>query len=536
MSITETSMYKYLMLNYNEKKDAVAMSFLHKKFTYGFLSDEIDRIACFLKNQGIEKGDRVTIALPNIPSAVSSFYAVNKIGAVANMVHPLVPYELLAEYMKDTGSKLLFAFDTLLDGYFDRLIEDGFRVVVCKANDYLSAFESFFYTAFGKKRYRQIDDIRCVKFADARGTEVYHVDADESFDDVSVIMHSSGTTEKSKSAALTNKNFNTIAENTIDILPWKKKLGIGMAGLTVLPMFHAFGLGVCIHTYLSYGYDNVLIPKYSPKLIIKKLRRKNIAVIAGVPTMFAGMVAQKGFDGRHLKKLRFAFCGGDKLSAKVKTKFDYTVSKNGGECPLDEGYGLTEAAGVFSVNTRAASREGSVGKALGDAEIHVFDENGNKLPPDSQGELCLSTDALMKGYINGGKISSDGFFEYGGKRYVRTGDWGSVDADGFIYFKQRIKRMEKVSGVNVFPAEAENVISAVGGVRACCVKGVPDNRKGTVLKAFVQAEEGADTDKLLATIKAECAEKLDKWTNPKYYEFIDRFPVTKFGKIDYNKL
>ena len=359
-----------------KKKDAVAMSFLHKKFTYGFLSDEIDRIACFLKNQGIEKGDRVTIALPNIPSAVSSFYAVNKIGAVANMVHPLVPYELLAEYMKDTGSKLLFAFDTLLDGYFDRLIEDGFRVVVCKANDYLSAFESFFYTAFGKKRYRQIDDIRCVKFADARGTEVYHVDADESFDDVSVIMHSSGTTEKSKSAALTNKNFNTIAENTIDILPWKKKLGIGMAGLTVLPMFHAFGLGVCIHTYLSYGYDNVLIPKYSPKLIIKKLRRKNIAVIAGVPTMFAGMVAQKGFDGRHLKKLRFAFCGGDKLSAKVKTKFDYTVSKNGGECPLDEGYGLTEAAGVFSVNTRAASREGSVGKALGDAEIHVFDENG----------------------------------------------------------------------------------------------------------------------------------------------------------------
>ena len=172
MSITETSMYKYLMQNYNEKKDAVAMSFLHKKFTYGFLSDEIDRIAWFLKNHGIEKGDRVTIALPNIPSAVSSFYAVNKIGAVANMVHPLVPYELLAEYMKDTGSKLLFAFDTLLDGYFDRLIEDGFRVVVCKANDYLSAFESFFYTAFGKKRYRQIQDIRCVKFADARGTEV----------------------------------------------------------------------------------------------------------------------------------------------------------------------------------------------------------------------------------------------------------------------------------------------------------------------------------------------------------------------------
>ena len=536
MKITETSMYRYFMRNFDEKKDSVALSFLYKKFTYRYLSDEIDRVACFLKNQGVEKGDSVTIALPNIPSAVSVFYAVNKIGAVANMVHPLVPYEILAGYMRDTNSKLLFAFDVLLDKYFDRLIADGFRAVVCKAEDYLSGFEAFFYRTFGKKRYRQIDDIRSIRFADVRKTQAYDITADDGFDDVAVIMHSSGTTEQSKSAALTNKNFNTVAENTIDILPWKKKLGTGMAGLTVLPMFHAFGLGVCVHTYLSYGYENVLIPKYSAKLIVKKLRRKNIAIMAGVPTMYGGMVAQKGFDGKHLKKLRFAFCGGDKLPQKVKTRFDYDVSKNGGECLLDEGYGLTEAAGVVSVNTREHCREGSVGRALGDAVIYAFDQKGERLPAGEEGQLCLSSDAVMKGYVSGGKISDEGFFEYDGKKFVKTGDWGSVDDDGFIYFKQRVKRIEKVSGVNVFPTEAEKVISCVGGVKNCCVKGVPDSRKGTVMKAFVQAEPGEDKERLLREIQAVCDEKLDKWTKPKYYEFVGEMPLNKFGKIDYSKL
>lgn len=531
----ETSMYRYLMNNYEEKKDAVAVSFLHKQFTYRQLKDEIDRVACFLVKQDVKKGDCVTIALPNIPSAVSVFYAVNKIGAVANMVHPLVPYNVLKRYMLQTDSKLLFAFDVLLDEFCDDLINDGFKVVVCKANDYLNRIESFFYNTFGKKKYQQIDSQDCIMFRKAQKTKKRKVKVDESFDDVAVIMHSSGTTDSSKSAALTNKNFNAVAQNIVNVLPWKDKLGTDMSSITVLPMFHAFGLGVCMHTVLSYGYNSVMVPKYSPKKIVKKMKKHNVAIIAGVPTMFAGIADDINFHGGWLKNLKFAFCGGDKLNPKVKARFEKIVSKNGGDCKLDEGYGLTEASGVFSVNTRQDEMEGSLGKPYCGV-AYAFNEFFEKLPDGETGELCVSSDAVMKGYLQDGEIVRDGLFEYEGKTFVKTGDLGYVDADGFIYFKQRAKRVEKVSGVNVFPAEAEEVICSVNGVKLCSVKGVENKKKGTVLKAYIVLEKGANGSEVLKEVKEVCQTKLDKWTQPKSFEFKEFLPLTNFGKVDYSKL
>lgn len=530
------SMYGYLLHNYHQKKDDVAICFLYKKFSYEFLKNEVDTIACFLHNQGIKKGDVVTVALPNIPSSVSVFYAINKIGAVANMVHPLVPYQVLKQHMQNTKSKLLFAFDLLLDNYFNQLVQDGFKTVVCKANDYLTKFESFFYTHFAKKRCKNIDKNKCIFFSDVQKTKRFDLDVKVGGDDVAVIMHSSGTTDKSKSACLSNTNFNYVADNVIEVLPWGKQPGKGMASIAVLPTFHAFGLGVSTHTMLSFGYHIVMIPKYSAKLIVKKIKRKNVAIIAGVPTMFAGMVDQKAFDGKHLKKLKFAFCGGDRLDQKTKDKFDALVAKNGGTCILDEGYGLTEASGVLSVNTRKAQKQGSVGKPLKDTFVGAFDEQGSLLPPDVDGELCVCSPAVMKGYLKGDNLSQDGIFVFDDKRFVKTGDYGHVDNDGFIFFKQRQKRIEKVSGVNVFPAEAEHVLSQIDGVKTCCVKGVPHKTKGVVLKAFVVAQNDVDKDSLLAIIKKECEQKLDKWTQPKIYEFLTDLPLTPFGKVDYKSL
>lgn len=530
-----TSAYRYFMANFGEKKDFPAVAFLHKTLTYGALSQEIDRVACFLLNLGVKKGDCVTIALPNVPSAVSVFYAVNKIGAVANMAHPLLPFDLLKKYMQAANSKLLFGFDILIDEYFDKLIADGFKVVVCRANDYLNCVESFFYSLFGKKRYKQIDKKKCVFFKQAQKTQIFAVSAAAAFDNVAVIMHSSGTTQEPKTTALTDKNLNVVADNTIDVLPWKKQMKRGMASLMVLPSFHAFGLGVCVHTVMSYGYLNVLVPKFSPKAIVRKLKTKNIAVIAGVPTMFLALAKQKNFGGKHLKRLAFAFCGGDRLDDSVRELFDGTVAKWGGKCKLDEGYGLTEAAGVFSVNTRRAEKAGSLGKPLG-GEIFAFDEDGNVLPAGQDGELCVSSAAVMKGYLKDGKIVRDGLFMRDGKTFVKTGDLGHVDEEGFIFYKSRIKRMEKVSGINVFPAEAEKTIGKVDGVLQCCVKGVPDEKKGTVLHAYVVPQEGADQDALRAAIQTACAEKLDKWTCPRQINFLREMPLNKFGKIDYDKL
>ncbi|MBR5145290.1 MAG: acyl--CoA ligase, partial [Clostridia bacterium] len=261
-----------------------------------------------------------------------------------------------------------------------------------------------------------------------------------------------------------------------------------------------------------------------------------IAIIAGVPTMFAGMVEQKAFKGKKLKKLKVAFCGGDKLDFNLKSKFDNIVAQYGGTCVLDEGYGLTEASGVLCVNTRQEQKQGSVGKPVGDTVVLAFDENGSPLQNGELGELCISSPAVMKGYLQGDKIVETGLFEFCDKRFVKTGDVGYVDDGGFVFFKQRQKRIEKVSGVNVFPAEAEQVISRVDGVEACCVKGVPHNTKGVVMKAYIVADDGVDANKLICKLKAECNAKLDKWTQPKIYEVLKNLPLTQFGKVDYKSL
>lgn len=534
--MTNKSMYDFLFANYNQKKHDVAICFLYKNFTYKFLKNEVDKVACFLAEQGIKKGDVVTVALPNIPSSISVFYAINKIGAVANMVHPLVPYSLLKERMQQTNSKLLFAFDLLLNQYFNQLASDGFKVVVCRANDYLTKFESFFYTHFGKKRCKNIDKTKCLFFKDAQKTKIFDINASIAGDDIAVIMHSSGTTDKSKSACLSNKGFNYVANNVINALPWGNKPGKGMASLAVLPAFHAFGLGVSTHTILSFGYQSVMIPKYSAKLIVKKIRQKNVAIITGVPTMFAGMVEQKNFKGKKLKKLKVAFCGGDQLSQNLKNRFDSTVAQHGGTCVLSEGYGLTEASGVLCVNTQKQNKQGSVGKPVGDTVVMAFDEKGCPLQTGEVGELCVSSPAVMKGYLRGDKLVKTGLFVLGDKTFVKTGDVGCVDDQGFVFFKQRQKRIEKVSGVNVFPAEAERVISQIDGVKACCVKGVPHNTKGVVMKAFVVADDGVDKDQLICKIKSECNDKLDKWTQPKTYEILKALPLTPLGKVDYKSL
>ena len=191
---------------------------------------------------------------------------------------------------------------------------------------------------------------------------------------------------------------------------------------------------------------------------------------------------------------------------------------------------------MLSVNTRKAQKQGSVGKPLEGTVVCAFDENQNLLPCESAGELCVSSPAVMKGYLKGENLSQDDIFVFDDKRFVKTGDYGYVDNDGFVFFKQRQKRIEKVSGVNVFPAEAEQTISQIDGVKTCCVKGVPHERKGVVLKAYLVVQDGFDKNSLLDKIKSECDKKLDKWTQPKIYEFLNDLPLTPFGKVDYKSL
>ena len=532
-------MYDFILQRFSQKEQDAAVGFLHRKFNFSRLKAEIDRCACALVKFGIKKGDTITLALPNIPSALSLFYGANKLGIVINFVHPLLPYCQLRDNMNKTGSKTLFALDAILDKYFNEAISDNIRIVSCTSEQWLSRLEKFFYVRLIKKRFSHTskhDKITAID--DFLNVESFETETDNSFDETRVIMHSGGTGSLPKSVMLTNLNFNANAYNVAAVYPTGREgLGKGDAIMAILPMYHAFGFGVQIHAALFTGYQTLLIPAYNLKAIVKKIRRdKSIKMLAGVPTMFDGILNTKGFEGKHLKKLKTAFCGGDRLSEKTKIKFDSVLQKHHSACTLDAGYGMTEVVGALSVNTKKQYRAGSVGKPLGGGcVVEAFDfETDKLLNRGTYGQLCMCGDAVMKGYL--GEENDSGFFFIKEKKFVKSGDLGMVDEDGFIFFKSRIKRVVKVSGISVFPAEAEKVIQSLPGVRDCCVVPKEHQYKGCALFAFIVLEERENSIEVLKCIREECKVKLDKWTLPKGYAFLEKLPLTGMGKPDSKKL
>lgn len=333
---------------------------------------------------------------------------------------------------------------------------------------------------------------------------------------------------------LTNANFNSVAVNTKRAIVGEKAREKDAMAM-VLPMFHAFGLGVCVHTVLSGGVKSTLIPRYAPERIVHYLKQGHITMISGVPTMYRGLVDKKEFNCRSLKNLRFAFCGGDMLTDELKRDFDSVMAKRGSSCVLDNGFGLTEVTGVFSVNKAGARREGSCGKPIGeDYLIEAFDDDGNMLERGGSGELCISSPTVMKGYLNDTEATEKTFLDYDGKRWLKTGDLGFVDKDGFIFIQQRLKRIIKVSGVPVFPAEIERLVNTLKDVDECCAVGIEHKLKGKVIKLYVKSS--AEPTKLKKTVKEFCRQKLDKWSCPKAVEVLPELPKTLMAKTDYRLL
>ena len=526
----DISMYDAIAKQCEKNPDKCALYFVGRKITFKMLKKESDAVAFFLAKEGIKSKDVITSALPNIPAAVAILYGANKIGAAVNFVHPLVPQEKLFSYSEKVGSKILFLMDKIANNFAGELVGRKEKTVICGASSSLNPFFGFFYDLATLKSRDNLQGKGFIFYKDIL-KEHGETESIGGADDVAAIMHSGGTTGEPQSIVLTNQNFNCVSENTVRVIDGSKATG-GM--LAALPMFHAFGVGVCIHTALSNGYTSYLVPKFSPKKIVSMMNRLNIEMLAGVPAMYEKLLAEKKFDSKERRKLKFAFCGGDKMSKELKDGFDGIMKKRGSDCLLDEGYGLTEMCGVFSVNTRTFSKEGSLGKPLGDYKAETFSE-GKKLPRGEYGEICLLGKSMMKGYF-GDDISTDrAIFMYDGERYLRTGDLGKVDEEGFIFFKQRLKRMVKINGIAVFPSEAESVIDELPFVKESAVvcRKVGEKYKMTAFVCLSGKIEESEAEEI---IKERCLKKLNKWTNPKEILFKDYFPKTAFGKTDYNEL
>ena len=530
--LEDLTLYQAYKVGAERAPKETAIYYFNGKLSFSKLLEKIDEMAAILQNQFlIKKGETVLVSLPNIPQTIILFYAINKIGAICNMVHPNSPCEVMQKYYDDAESKLAFLFDQKV---YKELIDyrkfNG-HIVVCQAESFLPHYQKRAYKIKNswatkmlrkEKKFFFYDDLKRIKID---GTEI-PIPKEET----SVLLHSASTTGESKTICLSARSFNFTASRTPEFMCMNPEDFIGKSLVSILPSFHGFGLCMTMHAPLVNSFGVVLIPKFSPKLVSKMMDKcKNVICICGVPTVFKALLNEKSFTkNKHLKVLGSCFSGGDSLSSTIKESFDAAMIKRKSKCRLFEGYGLTEALSVCSVNTHRHHKYGSIGYPISGVKFHILDDNDKPLRPGQIGEISIKSENNMLGYFKDEESSKS---IYTGDGYLKTGDLGYIDEDGFLYFKTRKKRVIKVSGVAVFPSEIEDVISKMSGITAVCVIQIPDEKLINAVKAVVVAK-----NKNKERIVSECQKRLISWAVPKEIEFVDSLPYTKYHKVNYMKV
>lgn len=529
--------YDYLKVCAKKTGDFTAVYAFGSKIRLSKLISDIDALAAYFNSIGIVKGDAVTIFLPNVVHAFTTFYSLNKIGVIANIVHPLTSPDLLKESIELTKSKAIFILDILAAKYSGVLNELDIPCIICSNSDYVMAPAVPAFRIFEKVKGKGLDGFKnSVKYLKAIsiGSRKSCVECHDG-SKLAVYLHGGGTTGKSKTIMLTSNNLNNLAEklNTLDI---PHKAGEEYS-LMVLPIFHAFGLGIAMHFPLTHGFTSIPMPQFSAEAANKHMRKHKVTFLLGVPNMFKKMMEDKNFDGPHLKNLRLVFCGGDVLPERLVKEFNKTVSKNGGKGKLFRGYGLTEVSSVCTVNTYEHNREESIGKPLGDLIVQIWDEMKNEVPAGTTGEIVVRGDTAMLGYYNGDNtVLNEGVYvDAKGNRWIPTGDLGYKDSDGFIFFTGRKKRMIIISGYNVYPIDIENAVLQIPFVsEACAVQGYLKNKP--CVKLCVTLNCDMDKNEAADKIQSYCKKNLARFSCPRKIEVMDSFPRTKMAKIDFMKL
>ena len=512
-------------------------SFYGKRKTRDDFYDEIDRVATFLVDHDLAKGKSIAICLPNIPDAIVATYAVNKVGAIANIIHPLIPSEGLRQRVENIGSSALFIFDLFYEKHRAVIDALGIPTIVCSVRDYVSPVLS---VALGIATHGKTKGIRyegrIMRYKDIVKTAPRAIADEVRGEDIAVYLHSGGTTGSPKTVMLSNRALNACADKTRNLIGGT--VGPEDSMLMVLPLFHGFGLGVCMHTVLSASGRVVLMAQFNAKQAIRLLKKEHITFIAGVPTMYDKMMNEPSFVGDHLKYLKHCYCGGDKLPEATKVRFDTLLSEAGNPISLSEGYGLTEVVTVCAVNTVEHSRFPSVGMGLEGVHFKIVSiTDGATLPIGEVGEICVNADSMMSGYFGDEETTRKTMREdENGDWWIHTGDIGYLDEDGFLYFKDRLKRMVKIAGVNVFPKEIEEIVEKMPEVRfASAIASFLDGKR--IIKLYVVMADGYEfNEDTKDAIRERIASELMKYSVPKVIEVRDSLPLTEIGKVDYKKL
>lgn len=510
---------------------APLIDFLGRHYSYAETKDGADRVACGLAKLGYGPGDRIGLFLPNVPHYVAAYYGILKLGATVVNFSPLYTAQELAAQVEDSGTKLLFTLSAsaLLPTALEVLERSSLeRLVVGSVAGALPAAKSLFYRWFRSQEVTpRPDDPRVSAFsaliANDGGCVTPQIDPTR---DLALIQYTGGTTGSPKGAMLSHANLSANARQVAWLDPdGNTKLD---RILGVLPMFHVFANTCVLNRTVVTGGEIVMLPRFDAGQVLAALDRTKATALPGVPTMYRALLDHPRLAKTDFSSLRYCISGGAPMPPELKERFEAATGAT-----LVEGYGLSESSGVVSCNPYAGQQQaGSIGQPIAGTRVRLVDkEDPTRDPPTGEpGEIVVAGPQIMTGYWRRHDTDDTTFcVDADGVHWLRTGDVGTIDADGFIRIVDRLKDMIAVGGFKVFPSEIERVLYHHPAVREALVVGLPNDYRGESPHAYVTLAEDADVT----------GEALKAWLNPQLgkHERVDEvvvrltLPKTMIGKL-----
>ena len=531
------SMYDYLKDTASKNEKRSAYSFYGNEVTFKSFMKKIDKVASALKEFNIVENECVTICMPNTPESFALIYAINKIGAICNIIHPLSSTSDIERALKETNSSIIFCSDVAMPKARHIKVK---HFIMVPTSESLGKFLKTLYNIKSSLNMKLEEGmLTWHEFLNYGVSEDTYVKRDPN--SPAAIIYSGGTTGKPKGIIISNANFNAMALQTASVC---KYISPGHSVLSALPIFHVFGLALCTHTCLVAGMKCIIVPQLNTKKINKELKKYKPSVYPAVPSLLKMSMNDSDPGSNAFKDIKVVVVGGDYLSPQVKSEYEEYLKAHGSSAVVKSGYGLSEACGFCCCTAEVDEKhvnnhKGTLGIPNPDMIVKIFEPNSDiEKSVGDVGEICITGPTLMMGYINEDEETKKTLVIHNdGRTWLHTGDLGYMDKDGFIFYTSRLKRMIITNGYNVYPIELEDIINKCKYVDTCTVVGIPHKIKSQTPKAVIVLKSNVqDTPEVREEIRRYCYKNIAKYAVPTEYEFRTSLPKTAVGKVAYRDL
>ena len=525
LTLPETSVSHNLKVSAERYPEKPAIVYYGINISYRKLMEEVERLAGYLQRDlGVEKGDRVILYMQNSPQFAVAYYAILQLGAVVVPVNPMLVSEELGHYFEDSGAALAICGGELYPQLSPLLGEGGFeRVIVATYSDYLKEETDLALPDAVSAPRGELENERAIPWHAALAAGHSPEKVSVGADDTACLPYTSGTTGKPKGCVHTHRTLNA---NLIGAAVWNS-MTVDSVGLSTLPLFHVTGMEHSMNAPIFAGATTVLMTRWDRELAVELIERYQITHWTNISTMVVDLLSNPEIEDHDLSSLQLVGGGGAPLPEAVGEKLEALTGIR-----YVEGYGLSETIAQTHMNPPDRPKLQCLGIPSFDVDSRVVNpETLEEVGPGEEGEIVSSGPQVMKGYWKRPEADEETFFERAGRRFLRTGDIGTVDKEGYFFMVDRLKRMINVSGYNVWPAEVESTLYQHPAIQEAVVISIPDERSGEAAKAMVVLREEEKGEVSEEDIVEWARGKMAAYKCPRQVEFIDELPKSGSGKI-----